>query len=266
MEKTPGGVLAMNALAIGILEVLRFFRRRSTVWVFVVSLGVVVLAYAASVLTVGYTRPYYPAAEIMNRVLMVIQVLGLCGVSWVFARRSIEADVSKGSFTLLVQTPVPGSRILGGKLLGLATILLFGHFLVALLVMLPTPLVRRPHWVFFFYLIGGWVLAISILPAGLAEALSARAGTRRWLRHISWMIRIVGPVAILHMLILPESKTMGVGIWDVIVQFTGNVLGTLSVPAASHFGGPFVPIIVVSSWFALMAIVDWNRAVKLIRR
>ena len=266
MEEFPGGVLAVSTLAIGSLEVLRFFRRRSTVWIFVVSFGVVALAYAASILMVGIIRPYFPAAEITNRILMAAQVFGLCGVAWVFAKRSIETEASTGSLTLLVQTPIQGSRILLGKLLGISTILLFGHFLVALLVMLPTPMIRRPHWVFFFYLIGGWLLAVTIVPTGLAEALAGRTGPRRWLRHLSWAIRIVGPVVILQLLILPESKVMGVGVWDVIVQFAGNVVGTSSVSAASHFGGPLVPIIVISSWFALMAIVDWNRAVRSIRR
>jgi hypothetical protein len=251
----------MSALAIGSLEVLRFFRRRSTAWIFILTISLVATAYLVSWFRLSGMFQLNPGPEVINRILMVIQTVGLCAAAWMMAKRSVANEVETGSFTLLTQTPILGSRIVLGKLLGLAAILLVAHCLIAMVVMLPTPMIRRPIWVFYVYLVVGWLLAVSIVPAGLADGLASRTGGRRWLRHLSWVLRVIGPVVILQGLILQESRVAGIRIWDVAMQFVGNVVGNVSSPATLHFARPAVPIAVITLWFAALAVVDWYRAV-----
>lgn len=251
----------MSALAIGSLEVLRVFRRRSTAWILLLIFAVVAATYGFASMVFYVIFSLFKGVEIANRILMVAQVVGLCAAAWMMARRSIISESDTGSLTLLMQTPVSNDRILLGKMLGLASVLLFAHCLIALVVMLPTPMIRRPVWVFYVYLVVGWLLAVSVIPSGFADGLTARTGGRRWLRHLSWVLRLVGPVAILQTLIVPESRAAGVRIWDVAMQFFGNVVGNASSPATLHFAGPAVPITVIAMWFAASAVVDWYRAV-----
>ena len=123
---------------------------------------------------VGY---FLESSEITRNVLGLIEAAALAALAYYLAERSLRAEVEDGSWRLLRLTPVPVRKVLLGKALGVAGVLLAVHGYAASLLLTYTPFLRRTHAEVWVELLGCYLVALSFVPEGFAYA-SVRTGDR----------------------------------------------------------------------------------------
>ena len=266
----------MRTLALAEMEVVRFLRRRSTLWI--CTLGGTMMAAIFSIwvshflLEAGDAIRYrffwgpWSILEDLERlrgVLWALEVVALVVLANLLAKRTLQQEMEDGTMTMLLQTPLPLSRVLLGKATGVAVTVLAVHSTLTIVLLVPTPFINRSHATVLAEFVLVAILALGEVPEGFGLALVKRRKGRAYLLfRLGSVARIVVPVVILHFLIEPESRASGTDIWDVTVQFWNNLKFTDATPATSHFSSPWLPLVVVFAWHIASALLLWRFVVR----
>jgi hypothetical protein len=260
-------------------EVLAFWRRRDSFWLllgfslasampfFVLVQSLALDPRALAPYPTGgepvLAGPVPGLSEVLFNFLGFGEVLALGILASFLASRSVEQETTGGSWTLLRLSPTPVAAALAGKATGIAVVLAAVHGLAWSLLLLVVPFLRRSHAELGVAVLGGYLVAASLMPDGFAQVSLLRGA-----RHRASLLRLVtlARLAVLAWLLLrlvppsPESSERGgfapFDIWLASLSGGPGAPGALPDPftpwaiavAWMGFSGALVARFVVRAW------------------
>lgn len=264
----------MSELALARFEVTRFFRKRANARDVVLIAGFlfVVLAIAGGVAAwaiqtilgemSGHSRDARIALGALERaryVLLMIEAFSLVAMALSLSSKTITEEVERASLPLLLQTPIPLHRLLLGKLLGVALVLLILHSVYLTILMLPTPFMRRPPWAVFIEFGAIWLFAVSFLPDGAAEGLAKlNKGRKQMLTRLATLTRWAVLPLLLQAAIPLAARQKGINVWDVLASFWRSQFW---LAPSEHVGvetiSPTMLTVIVLGWMVFSSLIMW---------
>jgi len=201
-------------------ETVAFCRQRETFWLlFGVALActaplLVVLAALArdpralnSLPTRGepvLAGPVIGLSEVAGNFLRLGEVCLLAVLALFMASRALESEIAGGSWTLLRLTATPVRSTLLGKAAGITVVLAAVHGFATSLLLLVTPFLRRTHAEVWVGVVGGFLVAVSMIPEGFAQASLLRG-----VRLRSLLLRLVTAARLAALLALLQLAAPG---------------------------------------------------------
>lgn len=256
--------------AVAAREVAAFCRRRETFWL----LCGTSLACAAPFLVLLVALAQDPRAldslpargapvlagpvtgisEVAGNFLRLGEVCALAVLALYLASRSLESEIAGGSWTLLRLTPTPVSSSLLGKAAGIALVLACVHGFATSLLLLTTPFLRRTHAAVWVGVVGGLLVAVSMIPEGFAQASLLRGvRLRSVLLRLATVARLIVLLALLQF-VLPGGEPGWRGLPLPRVQLWIDMLAGEPGPTGVSFD-PLLPWAVAVLWLGLSGLV-----------
>ncbi len=257
------------------LELVRFFRRRGTFWLFaltgLVFAGVSAMPWIAvhSGIPRFYAiRTWMLLPEVSHHV-MVGLTLVVVGIYTHFAAGSLlRQELEVGAWVLVEQCPAPVARILLARGAGIALSALALQAFLGLFVLGHEGFVARAPFLGVAELGGIWLLAALAIPgAFLAATMRHQGGTRGRLAAILRTL-VAGPPAILllHYCIRADLRAEQRGLGSVIEAMFTHQTGVALDSPLDYYAHPAVPYLIVFGTAFAYAALSWRQLVRRLGR
>ena len=264
----------MSELALARVEALRYFRKpsntRDIVLIMLILFAILSIVagvawWAIHVLlreNLSYLYDIRIALGALERTryfLLALEAASLAVIADMLANKSVHDEVESESLSLLLQTPISLNRLLLGKLLGLAAVLLVYHSICLAVLMIPTPFMGRPAWAVLYELGVVWFFAVWVLPEGAAEGLAKQdKGRRLMLVRLAILAKWGTVFLLLHAAIPAAARHQGVNVWDVLVSYWKSHIW---LAPNEHLGfetiRPMVLTTIVLGWQVVSGLIMW---------
>jgi hypothetical protein len=204
------------------------------------------------------------ALELVRTALGTIELAALVVLAAYLGTRALRDEVDAGSWHLLRLAPVPVERVLLGKALGVAAIVLAVHGYASTLLLAYTPFVRRTHLEVWGELLAYYMVALSVIPEAFVYA-SIERGDRRsaiFFRALT-LVRIGVALFLLRLTIDPDASARGAGLLALGRAFLTNFTDVYPMSGASPmsdvlYAGPAVPWTILLVWLGLSGVGIWQ--------
>lgn len=179
-------------------------------------LAITIVLFGGSAEEAGFTGFNRMAASLLNLSLFLVPLLTL-----LIGSTSLAGDKEDGSLTLLFTYPIPTSRILVGKFIGLLVtlfaVITFGYGAASLILFFSKASVSL-HFFLLFY---GFTMLLMVLFLGLAMLVGVLSSTRFQALGLSL---ILWAVTVLFYEFVIMGLAMVIGKQAILAMFTASIL------------------------------------------
>ncbi len=257
------------------LELVRFFRRRGTFWLFALC-GLVCAALSAmpwlGVLSEmnGYyaIRTWLLLPEASHNAMLWLTFFIVVMYAHFAAGSLLRQEFEVGAWVLVEQCPAPVSRILLARGAGIALSALALEAFLGLFVLGHAGFLSRSPAAGLAELGGIWLLAILGIPgAFLSATMRHQGGVRGRLAALARHV-LVGPPALFLLAygIRPELRAEGLHLGSVAEALFSRGTGLILGSPLDYYSHPAVPFLIVIGTAFLYAAVSWRELVRRLGR
>jgi hypothetical protein len=248
-------------LALARRDLVAFYRRRESFWVFMAFGLLCVSPLALATASGARWLEFWPTlgeaavAEILHNYAAVVECVALVVLAFALSNRLLGQEIQDGSWLLLRLTPAPVGQILLGRAIGVALVLTGVHGFSTSLLLFTTPLLRRTHVEVWTTAIGVLLVAFAAIPEGFAQAALAPASRGGPL--VFRMITGVRLTLVLTVVGLAFGRRD-----EEAVSFGRTIERWLFLPAqgpapVAKATDPLLPWLLLLSWLGLSGVALW---------